>query len=177
MRCAPRPVGGAAAAASGRARFPETHISGLGRTHPVTSVRFEPEQLSTQTLEEEQEGRKVLPGWLWRFSLSFLRSSSGTRASRLRVKSCFVKRSEERRRVAFLKREGCQLQRKRTDSGPDMAVSSHFSPLTLRREQGRFPARCAHAAEQKARLACHGCHFALSSPSAWLHPNYDFRVL
>ena len=41
--------------------FPQ-HTSGLGRTHPVTSVSSEEEEkVWVQTAEEEEEGRKVLP--------------------------------------------------------------------------------------------------------------------
>lgn len=85
------------------AGFPETHTSGLGRTHPVTSVRFEQEKLSSPTVQRRnQRPGRSFPGFRGRFFTLFsppqLREP---RASGPRFKRDFfsVKRSEERRRA------------------------------------------------------------------------------
>ena len=91
----------------------------------MTSVSFEEEKVCAQTAEEEEEGRKVLPGLL-RFSLWFFFYSSGKFWNQP-VRTARKVFSDRR---VFVSRGGCQLQTTQTGSGRDMAVSSDFSLLT-----------------------------------------------
>lgn len=173
------PPGGCAAP------FPETHTSGLGRTHPVTSVRFEEEEsLNSNCAAEEEEGRKVLPGFLSLLSRVWILRL--WKVSRLRVN--FSEASRGAQRVAFLKSGGCQLQTRRTGSGRDTAVSSHFSLLTLRCQAGASPHQRTERAPGRIVTMQTPPNFRKESVvgrksqigfdlTAWFQPNYDFRVL
>lgn len=144
VSCVQRTAGVAAPAvwppAGCRAPFPETHTSGLERTHPVTSVRFEEEKKSQVKLcrrgTRGPRGPSRFFLGFWVFLFLWLRRLWERRVGT--VRKVLLKRTEER---FFLKRGGCQPQTTRTGSGRDMAVSSPLfcSPWGYRRTSAPAP--------------------------------------
>lgn len=97
------------------------HSSGLGRTHPVTSVRFEEKTLNSTVQRRNRRAGSSCSGFC-QFSAGFFfffssRKFGSTQTGTV-LKVCSEKESGDT--------AACQLQKKRTDTDLDMAVSSDF---------------------------------------------------